>query len=72
MEIIAIYITNDATTWNKMLTNAGDGGDVIQSKFDIVYNYMMNSWGIDLDELRSVILRRESEISTLDLTDITL
>jgi substrate import-associated zinc metallohydrolase lipoprotein len=72
VEIIAIYITNDATTWNKMLTKAGDGGDVIQSKFDIVYNYMINSWGIDLDELRSVILRRESEIPTLDLTDITV
>lgn len=72
VEIIAIYITNDATTWNKMLTNAGDGGSVIQSKFDIVYNYMMDSWGIDLNELRSVILRRESEIPTLDLTDITL
>jgi hypothetical protein len=33
---------------------------------------MINSWGIDLDELRSVILRRESEIPTLDLTDITV
>ena len=72
VEIIAVYITNDATTWNNILNKAGDGGDVIQSKFDIIYNYMINSWGIDLDELRSVILRRESEIPTLDLTDITL
>jgi substrate import-associated zinc metallohydrolase lipoprotein len=72
VEIIAIYITNDAATWNDILTKAGEGGAIIQAKFDIIYNYMINSWGIDLDELRSVILRRESEISTLDLTDITI
>jgi substrate import-associated zinc metallohydrolase lipoprotein len=72
VEIIAIYITNDAKTWNDILSKAGEGGNIIQSKFDIIYNYMINSWGIDLDELRSVILRRESEIPTLDLTDITV
>lgn len=72
VEIIATYITNSAATWNNIITSAGEGGAVIQSKFDIIYNYMINSWDIDLDELRSTILRRESEISTLDLTDITL
>lgn len=72
VEIIAIYITNTAEKWNGILKAAGEGGAIIQSKFDIIYNYMINSWNIDLDELRTVILRRESEIPTLDLKDITL
>ena len=72
VEIIATYVTNTAKTWNAILKAAGDGGSIISSKFDIVYNYMNNSWGIDLNELRDVILRRESEIPELDLTDITL
>ena len=72
VEIIAIYITNSASTWNSIIKAAGEGGDIITSKFDIIYNYMNSTWGIDLDELREVILRRESEISSLDLTDITI
>lgn len=72
VELIAIYITNSAETWNSIITNAGDGGSVITSKFEIVYNYMNSTWGIDLNELRDAILRREGEIETLDLKDITI
>lgn len=72
VEIIAIYITNTEAKWNSIIKAAGEGGEIITSKFDIVYNYMNSTWGIDLDELREVILRRESEISSLDLTDITI
>lgn len=72
VEIIAIYITNTAQAWNSMIQAAAEGGDIITSKFDIVYNYMNSTWGIDLNELREVILRRESEIGELDLTDITI
>ena len=46
---------------------AGDGASIISAKFDIVYNYMLNSWNIDLNELRDVIQRRQGEIDTLDL-----
>ena len=72
VELIAIYITNTAAEWNSIISAAGEGGDIITSKFDIVYNYMNNSWGIDLDELRATILERQSHISLLDLEDITI
>ena len=72
VELIAIYITNSAATWNTIIKNAGDGGAIISSKFDIVYNYMNNTWGIDLNELRDTILERESQIGILDLNDITI
>jgi substrate import-associated zinc metallohydrolase lipoprotein len=72
VELIAIYITNTAAEWNSIISAAGEGGDIITSKFDIVYNYMNNSWGIDLDELRATILERQSHIPLLDLEDITI
>ena len=51
-----------------MLKTAGkEGSAIISQKFDIVYNYMKNTWGIDLDELQAVILKRQAEIDQLDL-----
>lgn len=68
VEIFSIYVTNTATEWNSLLKTAGtDGSSKIQAKFDIVYNYMKTTWGIDMDEFREIIQRRQGEISTLDL-----
>lgn len=43
------------------------GRDAILKKLDIMKSYFQDSWGIDLDKLRSVVLRRSKEASTLDL-----
>ena len=67
MELIAVYVTSTAAEWNSVIKNAGDGAAIINAKFDIVYNYMLNTWGINLDDLREVVQRRQSEIETLDL-----
>lgn len=68
VELYSIYVTSTAAEWNALLKSAGTAGAAkIQSKFDIVYNYMKTTWGVDLDELRSVIQRRQGEIDTLDL-----
>lgn len=67
VELISIYVTNPASYWENVLKNAGDGAAIINAKFDIAYNYMLNSWNIDLNELRDVIQRRQGEIDTLDL-----
>ena len=50
-----------------MLANAGDTGRAL-----IVYDYMLQTWGIDLDRLRQVVLRRQGEIANgeLDLSVI--
>ena len=41
--------------------------DMLEAKFEIVDKYMKNDWGIDLDELRKVVLRRQKELPNLDL-----
>lgn len=68
VEIIACRVTNDQAWWDKMLEGAGkEGAEKITQKFDIVNNYLRN-WGIDIDRLRSVVLRRSNEVKDLDLT----
>ena len=71
VELIATYVTNTQEYWDDILSEAGtDGASIIKSKFEIVYNYMADSWNIDLNDLRAVIHRRQGEIDTLDLENI--
>lgn len=64
-------VTNDASTWEDMLASAGTTGrPIIEKKFEIVFDYMLNSWGLDLDKLREIVLRRQSEITELDLSTL--
>jgi substrate import-associated zinc metallohydrolase lipoprotein len=70
-ELLSIYVTSSQTEWEQKLATAGStGSGAIQQKFEIVYNYMRNSWDIDLDELRSIVQRRQGEISTLDFDNL--
>ena len=71
VELFSIYVTSTATEWNQKLTAAGTtGASLINQKFEIVYNYMLNSWDIDLNELRAVIQERQKNLSTLDLNTL--
>lgn len=71
VELLSTYITNTPKFWSDMLKTAGkDGAAIIEQKFDIVYNYMKNTWGIDLNDLRDVILKRQGEIDQLDLDNL--
>jgi substrate import-associated zinc metallohydrolase lipoprotein len=71
VELFSIYVTSTAAEWNQKLTAAGTGGaSLINQKFEIVYNYMLNSWDIDLNELRAVIQERQNNLSTLDLNTL--
>lgn len=73
-ETLSMFITHDATYWNTMLTNAGAGATAIQSKFEFVYDYMRESFNIDLYKLRDIIQRRQQDIidSKIDLTNVTV
>lgn len=76
-ELYSTYITKTAEAWQKILdagvvTNADgttdtSGRDAILTKLNIMKAYFKNSWNIDMDKLREVVLRRSKEISTLDL-----
>ena len=74
-EVMSVYITNDSATWDKWMTQAGaTGSGLIQQKLDIVREYMLSNFGIDLDELRDVIQRRQNEVMTgvVDLQDLSV
>ena len=71
VENIAMYVTHTQTYWDNMLRAAGEtGAATINKKFAIVYNYMRDTWGIDLNELRKIVLRRQQEITEIDLSTI--
>ena len=71
VELLSTYITNTPKFWSDMMKTAGkEGSAIISQKFDIVYNYMKNTWNIDLDNLRDIILKRQGEIDQLDLDTI--
>ena len=73
-EMMSEYITHDAAWWRQQLNDAGDGADAIKTKLEIVRNYMQDTFDIDIDILRSTILRRQDEVMAgkVDLTDITI
>ncbi len=67
-EIYAYYVTLSEEGWNKIIEQAGENGaKIINKKLDIVRSYFLNSWNIDLDTMRSVVLRRSNEVTSLDL-----
>lgn len=67
-EVYSTYVTSSDTGWQKVLTMAGDEGSaIIEQKLDIVKAYFRDSWGIDIDKVREVVLRRSQEAPELDL-----
>lgn len=66
-ELLSIYVTHSEADWDAMMTTAGtSGAAIIEEKFEIVYNYMRDSWNIDLNDLRDNIQERQANISSLD------
>lgn len=45
----------------------GDGAQRILDKVDFIRRYMKSSYNLDIDELREIVHRRDSEIADLDL-----
>jgi len=74
-EMLSIYVTNSAEQWNATVGGAPTSSQAaIQQKLDIVRQYMLDSFNIDIDELRDVIQRRQREVvdGKIDLTDLTI
>lgn len=74
-ELFSRYVTNTADQWNSWMAEAGeDGAALIQTKLDMVKNYMQDTWGIDMDNLREIVLRREADVvnGKVDLDDLTV
>jgi len=87
-ELVSEYITHDQAWWDQQLADAraeitqvrakdpdAEYGDVIiNSKMDIVKAYLQDSWGIDIDDLRDILLRRFSDVAAgrVDLNTVEL
>ena len=84
-EMMSLYITNTKEWWEEQLVKADGlyeadpqqvktGRELIEAKLDVVKNYMLEIWGIDMDKARDVIQRRQSEIleGKIDLLDLTI
>ncbi|MCM1021672.1 MAG: putative zinc-binding metallopeptidase [Muribaculum sp.] len=74
-EMLSIYVTNDEAGWNKLLSGANaNSKSLINQKLDIVRDYMMTNFNIDIDMLRDVIQRRQQEVVSgqVDLTDVSV
>ena len=68
VETITTYITHDQAYWENILEEAGEeGARLINAKFAVVYSYMKNTWNIDLTKLREIVIRRQNEVTYLDL-----
>ena len=53
------------------MKNAGSkGGSIINRKLKMIREYMRNSWNVDIEVLRTAILRRGGKIGTLDLNTL--
>ena len=71
VEIIAIYVTNTAEYWDALVGAANEEGqELINQKLALVKDYMLTTWGIDMDELRSIVQRRSQEVLTMDLSTL--
>lgn len=71
VELIAVYVTNTEAYWQSRIRAAGTtGAPIINSKFEIVYNYMLDTWNIDLDVLRDTVLEHQDRIGELDLDNL--
>ena len=67
-ELYATYITNTPEGWQLIIDAAGDAGTaILHQKLDLMKEYFKNSWNINLDTLRNIVLRRSGESTKLDL-----
>jgi substrate import-associated zinc metallohydrolase lipoprotein len=81
VELFSTYILSTKEQWAAIMAEAGSdteddevvradkvkGDVIIARKLKIVRDYMQDSWGIDIDKLRDITLRRANEIYLLDL-----
>ena len=77
-EMVSMYVTHDEAWWQGMLAagnaDGANGGDLLLTKLDYVKKYMKDTFDIDLDLLRAVVLRRQQEVidGKVDLADLTI
>lgn len=71
VETLSYYITYSDEDWQYILNAAGtDGASKITQKLELVKEYMLDTWDIDIDELKDVIARRYDDIDYYDWVNL--
>ncbi|MBD1420439.1 zinc-binding metallopeptidase [Sphingobacterium chuzhouense] len=71
VETYSFYITLSPQEWEARISSGGEAGqEIIEAKLDIVRTYFLNTWDIDLDELRDEILARQAALPDFDQTSL--
>jgi len=65
-----VYYRVPQFEYRKQVSYDTAGRDAIETKLAIMKEYFKNSWNIDMDKLRDVVLRRANDIKTLDLKNL--
>jgi len=69
------YLSTTDAEWQDLLNNvkakdrvgALAGKAILLQKFTFIQDYMKTNWDIDIVKLKTIVLRRSSEVKTLDL-----
>ena len=70
-EMLSFYVTYTPQAWQAILDEAGTrGANLINQKLALIKDYTQSSWGLDLDQLRDVVIRRGGQVATLDLSKL--
>lgn len=72
-ELLSMYVCNSEERWAAWMEQAGDdGARLIATKMDMVKSYMADTFGIDLDQLRSSLQRRQKQVVSglIDLSSL--
>lgn len=71
VEMYSMYVTMTAADWNARVNKASATGKAkINEKLELVRGYIKSSWGMDMDKLRAIILRRAEEAPQLDFVNL--
>ena len=70
-EMLSFYVTYTPQAWQAILDEADTrGANLINQKLTLIKEYTQSSWGLDLDQLRDVVIRRGGQVATLDLSKL--
>ena len=78
-ELFANYVIFSADEWEKQLVKADvipagrtrSGRSIIEEKIKIIKDYMLNTWGLDMDKLREQVQKRYPDFARQDFTKMT-
>lgn len=71
VEVFSVYISYTPERWEQAMQQAGPtGAPIIQQKLNIVTSYLDKEWGIDINHLRDVSIRRLNELIYIDFDNL--